>query len=79
MATKPLVVSTTEAATILGVSDTTVRRMLKRGQLKGFLSQGLGRITIASLEELLGETIQSTVEEPADTATINMEDGEDVS
>lgn len=58
MATKRQVVSTAEAAEILGVSIATVRRMHERGDLRGFLSKSLGRITVASIEELLGEMIR---------------------
>ena len=58
MATKRQVVTTAEASEILGVSPATVRRMHARGDLKGFLGRGMGRITVASIEELLGEPIR---------------------
>ncbi len=58
MATKRQVVSTAEAAEILGVSPSTVRRMHARGVLNGFLGKSLGRITVASIEKLLGEPIR---------------------
>ena len=70
MATKRQVVSTAEAAKILDVSTATVRRMHKRGTLKGFLSKGMGRITVASIEELLGEPIRwPEAESPTTTET----------
>ncbi len=65
MATKRQVVSTAEASEILGVSTATVRRMHERGDLRGFLSKGLGRITVASIEELLGEPIRWPEDEQA--------------
>ncbi len=64
MATKRQVVTTAEASEILGVSAATVRRMHARGDLKGFLRKGMGRITVASIEELLGEPIRWPEEDP---------------
>ncbi len=57
MAKKPQVVSTAAAAEILSISTATVRRMVKAGDLLGFLRQGMGRITVRSIEKLLGEPI----------------------
>ena len=54
MALKSHVVTTEEAATILGVSRSTVRRYVEQGKLRGFP----GRVTKASLEEFMGEPIQ---------------------
>ena len=64
MASKPQVVSTTEAAKILDVSTSTIRRMHKRGDLRGNLGKGLGRITVSSIEEWLGEPIRWPDDDP---------------
>ena len=65
METKRQVVTTAEASEILGVSAATIRRMHSRGELRGFLSKGMGRITVASIEEVLGEPIRWPEDEPA--------------
>ncbi len=54
MTLKSHVVTTAQAATILGVSSSTVGRWREQGKLRGFP----GRITRASIEEHLGEPVQ---------------------
>jgi predicted site-specific integrase-resolvase len=54
MVFKPQVVTTDQAAAILGISGSTVRRYVLDGKLRGFP----GKVTSASIEELLGEPIQ---------------------
>ena len=54
MALKRHVVTTKEAATILDMSPSTIKRWVETGRLKGFR----GRVTIASIEDILGEPIQ---------------------
>jgi len=54
MTLKSHVVTTEQAATVLGVSRSTVRRYVEQGKLRGFP----GKVTSASIEELLGEPIQ---------------------
>ena len=46
-----------EAADILKVCPATVRRMMKRGDLKGFRVGKITRITRQSLEHLIGQPI----------------------
>ncbi len=57
MATKPQLLTTKEAAQILRASVTTVHRMRKRGELRGFAKRGMGRITVESIEEYIGAEI----------------------
>ena len=54
MTLKSHVVSTEQAATILGRSCSTVRRYVEEDKLRGFP----GRVTKASIEEFMGEPIQ---------------------
>ena len=54
MTFKSHVVTTEQAATILGVSRSTVRRHVEQGKLRGFP----GKVTRASIEEFIGEPIQ---------------------
>ncbi len=54
MTLKSHVVTTEQAATILGVSRSTVRRHVEQGKLRGFP----GKVTRASIEEFIGEPIQ---------------------
>lgn len=54
MALKSHVVTTEQAAIILGVSRSTVRRHVEQGKLRGFP----GKVTRASIEEFIGEPIQ---------------------
>ena len=50
-----------EAADILKVCPTTVRRMMKRGDLEGFRVGKITRITRKSLEHLIGQPIEGSV------------------
>ena len=54
MTLKSHVVTTEQAATILGRSCSTVRRYVAEDKLRGFP----GRVTKASIEEFMGEPIQ---------------------
>ena len=54
MTLKSHVVTTEQAATILGMSRSTARRHVEQGKLRGFP----GRVTKASIEEFMGESIQ---------------------
>tara|TARA_Y100000310_G_scaffold29278_1_gene27752 strand:+ start:2579 stop:2773 length:195 start_codon:yes stop_codon:yes gene_type:complete len=54
MTLKSHVVTTGQAATILGVSRSTVRRYVEQDRLRGFP----GRVSKASIEEFMGESIQ---------------------
>lgn len=54
MTLKSHVVTTEQAATVLGVSRSTVRRYVEQDKLRGFP----GRVTKASIEEFMGESIQ---------------------
>ena len=54
MTLKSHVVTTEQAATILGRSCSTVRRYVEEDKLRGFP----GRVTKASIEEFMGEPIQ---------------------
>ena len=51
-----------EAADILKVCPTTVRRMMKRGDLQGFRVGKITRITKKSLEQLIGLPIEDSIE-----------------
>ena len=46
-----------EAAKLLGVHPDTVGRLLRRGQLSGYSTGTFTRITVGSIEALLGESI----------------------
>jgi|TARA_R110000824_G_scaffold130343_2_gene292158 excisionase family DNA binding protein len=59
MTLKSYVITTAQAATVLGVSRSTVRRHVVSGDLRGFP----GRVTKASIEEFMGESIQWPEEE----------------
>jgi len=59
MTFKSHVITTEQAATILGVSRSTVRRHVEQGRLRGFP----GKVTKTSIEELIGEPIQWPEEE----------------
>lgn len=59
MTLKSHVVTTEQAATVLGVSRSTVRRYVEQDKLRGFP----GRVTKASIEEFMGESIQWPEEE----------------
>tara|TARA_R110000824_G_scaffold163453_1_gene339212 strand:+ start:134 stop:325 length:192 start_codon:yes stop_codon:yes gene_type:complete len=59
MTLKSHVVTTEQAATVLGVSRSTVRRYVEQDKLRGFP----GRVTKASIEEFMGEPIQWPEEE----------------
>ena len=54
MTLKSHVVTTEQAATVLGVSRSTVRRYVEQDKLRGFP----GRVTKSSIEEFMGESIQ---------------------
>ena len=59
MTFKSHVITTEQAATILGVSRSTVRRHVEQGRLRGFP----GKVTKTSIEEFIGEPIQWPEEE----------------
>ena len=59
MTLKSHVVTTEQAATVLGVSRSTMRRYVEQDKLRGFP----GRVTKASIEEFMGEPIQWPEEE----------------
>lgn len=48
------VLTISEAAELLRVCPATIRRMIRRGQLDGVTRRSLGRVTLASIERLLG-------------------------
>ena len=48
------VLTTSEAAEVLRVCPATIRRMIRRGELDGVTRCSLGRVTLASIERLLG-------------------------
>ena len=51
-----------EAADILKVCPTTIRRMMNRGDLEGFRVGKITRITRKSLEKLIGLAIEPSSE-----------------
>lgn len=52
-----LLLTCREASEVLRVSPDTVRAMLNRGELEGFQSRKTTRITVASIERLVGEAV----------------------
>ena len=59
MVLKSHVVTTADAATVLGVSRSTVRRRVASDKLRGFP----GKVTKASIEEFIGEQVHWPEEE----------------
>ncbi len=53
-----LLLTKQEAADLLRVCPTTIRRMMKRGDLEGFRVGKITRITKKSLEHLIGQPIE---------------------
>ena len=54
------VLTTAEAAELLRVCPATIRRMIRRGDLDGVTRRSLGRVTLASIERLLGAPLRLT-------------------
>ncbi len=50
----------TEAGGILRVSRDTIRRMIERGDLAGFQRGKITRVTVKSLERLIGERVPAS-------------------
>ena len=53
----PHLLTCREASELLRVSPDTIRAMLSRGELDGFQSRKTTRITVASIERLVGEAV----------------------
>ena len=53
----PQLLTCRETSEVLRVHPDTVRAMLSRGELEGFQSRKTTRITLASIERLVGETV----------------------
>ena len=62
----------TEVSTILRVSRDTVRRMIERGDLAGFQRGKITRVTLESVEELVGER-----QRPGESDAVLGADGEE--
>ena len=62
------VLTTAETAALLRVCPATVRRMVHRGELDGIIRRSLTRITVDSIERLLGAPLSLAGESDEITA-----------
>lgn len=61
--TEPLLVTISDAALMLGVSERTVYRMLEEGTLSRVVVRKTPRVTVSSIRALVGEPVR----EPSET------------
>ena len=68
------VLTTGEAAELLRVCPATIRRMIRRRELDGGTRRSLGRVTLASIERLLGAPLH-LADDPGDIEPSPMSGG----